>query len=122
MYGMFMPFQSSSDIVTLTADRTSTVLVERLLHADKSRGLNTIDQNKLYCLKYYHGNTIYLYNITQHYMWLISQPDGDVSLAGCSPASKHGPEPGSTMLLNYNATGAITYLHITENKADVGTS
>jgi hypothetical protein len=27
-----------------------------------------------------------------------------------------------TMLINYTTTGALTYLHITENRADVGIS
>lgn len=48
MYGLFIPFQSDSDEVTLAADRASTVLVERLLNAEKSGALNVIDQSKLY--------------------------------------------------------------------------
>ncbi len=60
-----------------------------------------------------------LYNITQHYIWLMSQPNGDVTLGGCSPANKHGFQNGSTMLINYSATGAITFLHVANNIADV---
>ena len=45
---IFIPFQSSSDQVTLAADRAGTVLVERMLHADRSTELNVIDQVKLY--------------------------------------------------------------------------
>ena len=48
IYGIFIPFQSSSDQVTLAADRAGTVLIERMLHADKSIDLNIIDQGKLY--------------------------------------------------------------------------
>lgn len=48
IYGLFIPFQSGSNEVTLAADRTGTVLVERSLHADKSGELNVIDQGKLY--------------------------------------------------------------------------
>lgn len=48
VYGLFIPFQSGSDKVTLAADRASIVLVEQLLHADKSGELNVIDQGKLY--------------------------------------------------------------------------
>ncbi len=48
MYGLFIPFQSGSDKATLAADRAGTVLVERLLHADKASELNVIDQGKLY--------------------------------------------------------------------------
>ncbi len=53
MYGLFIPFQSGSDKASLAADRVSTVLVERLLHADSSDELNVIDQGKLY----YFNNT-----------------------------------------------------------------
>lgn len=60
-----------------------------------------------------------LYNITQHYIWLMSQPNGDVSLGGCTPAGKHGPQPGSTMIINYSAIGTITFLHVSNNTADV---
>jgi hypothetical protein len=48
VYGLFVPFQSGSDKATLAADRAGTVLVERLLHADKAGELNVIDQGKLY--------------------------------------------------------------------------
>lgn len=50
IYSIFTPFQSSSDQVTLAADRAGTVLVERMLHADRSRELNVLDQGKLYYL------------------------------------------------------------------------
>ncbi len=63
-----------------------------------------------------------LYNITQHYLWLMIQSTGDVSLTQCSPAGGHGPNAGSTMLIDYTATGALTYLHITENRATVAIS
>ncbi|MFA4956414.1 MAG: hypothetical protein WC556_05510 [Candidatus Methanoperedens sp.] len=63
-----------------------------------------------------------LFEIIQHYIWLMSQST-DVSFYQCSPAGKHGPNAaGSTLLIDYNATGALTYLHITENRADVGIS
>ncbi len=47
MYSLFLPFQSGSDEVTLAADRVSTVLVERILVAEKSGQANVIDQGKL---------------------------------------------------------------------------
>ncbi len=47
VYGLFVPFQSDSDKATLVADRAGTVLVERLLHADKASELNVIDEGKL---------------------------------------------------------------------------
>ncbi len=53
MYGLFTPFQSGADKVTLAADRTATVLVERLLNADKSGVVNVVDQGRLY----YFNNT-----------------------------------------------------------------
>ncbi len=59
-----------------------------------------------------------LYNITQHYFHLMAQ-DGDISFNQCG---SQWPKAGSTMLLDYTATGAITYLHITENRADVSIS
>lgn len=52
MYGLFIPFESGSDKVTLTADRAATMLVEQMLRSDKS-GENVIDQGKLY----YFNNT-----------------------------------------------------------------
>jgi len=61
-----------------------------------------------------------LYNITQHYFNLMAI-DGDISFNQCSSGG-HGPDAASTLLLDYNATGALTYLHITENRADVGIS
>jgi|SRR3972149_687079 len=47
MYGLFAPFQSYSDEVTLAAEKSSTVLVERLLVADKSGSRSTVDEGKL---------------------------------------------------------------------------
>ncbi|MFA4935363.1 MAG: hypothetical protein WC568_05960 [Candidatus Methanoperedens sp.] len=59
-----------------------------------------------------------LYNITQHYIQKLAQ-EGDFSFEQCS---NHGPESGSTMDIDYFAPGGLTYLHITDNKADVGIS
>ena len=56
-----------------------------------------------------------LYDLTQHYLWLLLQ-EGDPSFNNCGP---HTPSGDSTMLVNYSATGALTYLHISENRADV---
>lgn len=47
MYTLFIPFNSGSDEVTLSADRASTVLVERILRADGSETMNVIEQSKL---------------------------------------------------------------------------
>ena len=47
MYGLFAPFQSGSDEVTLAADRASTILVERVLVADGAGAMSVIDQGKL---------------------------------------------------------------------------
>ncbi len=63
-----------------------------------------------------------LYNITQHYIRLIAQSSGDATFSGCSPGGGHGPEPGSQMLIDYDAVGAITFLHISSNTADVSIS
>lgn len=61
--GIFIPFQSSSDQATLAADRAGTVLIERMLHADKSIELNVIDQGKLY----YFNNTRLNYSNQTNY-------------------------------------------------------
>jgi len=47
IYGLFIPFQSSSDAVTLAADRASMVIVERMLVPDRSENSNVIDEGKL---------------------------------------------------------------------------
>ncbi len=47
MYGLFTPFQSGSEEVTLAADRASTILVERMLVADRVGAMSVIDQGKL---------------------------------------------------------------------------
>jgi len=63
VYGLFLPFQSGSDKATLSADRAGTVLVERLLHADKAIELNVIDQGKLY---YFNNKRLYYSNQTNY--------------------------------------------------------
>jgi hypothetical protein len=47
MYGLFTPFQSHSDEITLASSRASTILVDRFLVADGSGALSVVDQNKL---------------------------------------------------------------------------
>lgn len=47
MNGLFTPFQSNADDVTLSADRASTVLVERLISSDNYEGVNVVDEDKL---------------------------------------------------------------------------
>lgn len=61
--GLFIPFQSGSDKVTLSADRAATVLVERMLVADKPGAMNAIDQGKLY----YFNNTRLNYSNQTNY-------------------------------------------------------
>ena len=63
IYSIFTPFQSSSDQVTLATDRAGTVLVERMLHADKSSELNVIDQGKLY---YFNNTRLNYSNLTNY--------------------------------------------------------
>ncbi len=57
-----------------------------------------------------------LYNITQHYIWNMTQ-EGDIYFNQCGD---NAPDTTSSMLINY--TGNLSYLHITENRADVGIS
>ncbi len=58
VYGLFIPFQSGSDKATLAADRAATVLVEQMLHADSSVGLNVINQSKLDSFDATNSNTL----------------------------------------------------------------
>lgn len=56
-----------------------------------------------------------LYNITQHYILRLTNGD-TISLSQCTPsnAGNQGPSANSTMILGYNATGALTFLQISE--------
>jgi hypothetical protein len=56
--GLFIPFQSGSDKSTLAADRTATLLVEQMLHADASGALNVINQSKLDSFNATDSNTL----------------------------------------------------------------
>jgi hypothetical protein len=61
-----------------------------------------------------------LFNVTQHYFQLMAP---DIILNRCSPGGSDPIDYGaSTMLQNYTTEGALTYLHVTENRADVGIS
>lgn len=53
MYGLFTPFQSNSDEITLASDRASMILVDSLLAADGLRGSSVVNQSNLY----YFNNT-----------------------------------------------------------------
>jgi hypothetical protein len=59
-----------------------------------------------------------LFNITQHYTWKMAEIK-DISFGECVPSGKKLPGDGSTVTLGYNTTGGITFLHITNNTADV---
>jgi hypothetical protein len=68
-----------------------------------------------------------LYNVTQHYAQLMAERyGGSFDLFGGTrsgdknPTDSQWPGDGSTYTLIYDAHGGITYLHITDNKADVG--
>ncbi len=60
-----------------------------------------------------------LYNITQHYLQIFAP---DIQLGKCNPGGNDPVAGDSTLLINYNTTSALTYMHITENRADVGIS
>ncbi len=47
VYGLFTPFQSYSDEVTLASNRASIVLVDRILIADRLGMMSIVDQGKL---------------------------------------------------------------------------
>lgn len=77
IYGLFIPLQSNSEIVTLTADRASTILVERMLVPDRPYGPNVIDQGKLYYFnntKLNSSSNSQAYNDTLHELG-ISSPE-----------------------------------------------
>ncbi len=54
-----------------------------------------------------------LYNVTQHYIRELAQDDG-ISFSQCVSSDNQGPSANSTMVLGYNATGALTFLQISE--------
>lgn len=65
------------------------------------------------------NNTQSLYNITQHYIWRMADV-GDISFFQCAPADdKNTPNDDSTIILKYEATGGITFLHVTNNTVGV---
>lgn len=57
-----------------------------------------------------------LYNITQHYLQIFAP---EVQLGKCNPGGNNPVGGDSTMLVNYTTTGALTYLQITQNSANV---
>jgi len=62
------------------------------------------------------GEEVSLYNITQHYMKLITM-DGSVKFSLNSPGKSDPVDyDESSLTLNYEGmSGAITYLHVTRN-------
>lgn len=68
------------------------------------------------------NNGQYLYNITGHYISKMAQ-EGGIVFYQCNPAAdngKHGADtPPSSLLLDYDAEGDITYLYITDNHMNV---
>lgn len=61
-----------------------------------------------------------LYDIMQHYTRVFAP---ELSLERCSPGESDPVDyEDSVMLLNYTAHGALTYLHISDNRADVAIS
>jgi hypothetical protein len=64
------------------------------------------------------NNTQSLYNITQHYFSKIAQ-EGDSSFYKCASGNNNLPGPDSNMIIDYDATGTITFLYLSNNIADV---
>ena len=62
-----------------------------------------------------------LYNITQHYFWKMAQ-EGDITFGDCAAGGNEPETEDSTMLIDYIPSSTLTYLHVTENRADVGIS
>ncbi|SNQ61656.1 DUF7287 family protein [Candidatus Methanoperedens nitratireducens] len=101
MYGLFIPFQSGSEEVTLAADRVSTILVERMLVADRAGAMSVIDQGKLI---YFNNTKLNVSNQTSYTntlreLGLFSKEsvfDLNVSVANITypnnPMNQSGPE------------------------------
>lgn len=60
-----------------------------------------------------------IYNITQHYISMMDSDTDFPVLWQCSPAGKHDPEIPSTMVIDYEVIGDITYLYVSANRADM---
>lgn len=62
-----------------------------------------------------------LYNITQHYIERMAQmaQNSDITLYQCVPSGKKLPSAGSSMNIDYFAPGGLTFMDVTDNKADV---
>ena len=101
MYGLFTPFQSGSEEVTLAADRASAILVERMLAADRAGAMSIIDQGKLI---YFNNTKLNVSNQTSYTdtlreLGLFSKEsffDMNVSVANLTypdkPMNQSGPE------------------------------
>ncbi|KCZ71769.1 hypothetical protein ANME2D_01824 [Candidatus Methanoperedens nitroreducens] len=65
-----------------------------------------------------------IYNVTQHYIRKMAE-GGDIFFFKCAPAvnneqnQNNEPADDSSVLVDYNPVGAITFLYISDNKADV---
>lgn len=70
IYGLFLPFQSSSDSVTLAADRASVVIVERMLVPERSENSNVIDDGKL---AYFNNTKLNSKSDPQNYIDTLSE-------------------------------------------------
>ncbi|VVB87798.1 Uncharacterised protein [uncultured archaeon] len=70
-----------------------------------------------YITKFNANKTQSLYNVTQHYLWIMAQ-SGDFFFNKCQNG-ENGPEPNSTMVLGYNATGTLRFLQISEYNVSV---
>ncbi len=101
MYGLFTPFQSGSEEVTLAADRASSILVDRMLVADRAGAMSVIDQGKLI---YFNNTKLNVSNQTSYTntlreLGLFSKEsvfDMNISVANLTypnkPMNQSGPE------------------------------
>ncbi|CAG1002663.1 hypothetical protein METP3_03456 [Methanosarcinales archaeon] len=62
-----------------------------------------------------------LHNITQHYFRKMAE-EGDITFGDCNNGGLEPDPDESTMIIDYIPIGTLTYLQVTENKADVGIS
>jgi hypothetical protein len=117
IYGLFIPLQSNSEIVTLTADRASTILVERMLVPDRPQGSNVIDQGKLYYINNMKLNSRSnppAYNDTIHELGLSSPEtytyDINISVVTLSGTIKNQSGPVIPEKINVGNTKRLVWI------------
>ncbi len=115
--GLFIPLQSNSEIVTLTADRASTILIEHMLVPDRPQAPNVIDQGKLYYLnntKLNSRSNPQAYNDTIHELGISSPEtytyDINISIVTLSGIIKNQSGPAIPEKINVGNTKRLVLI------------